>query len=680
MRRNKMKTGVLLCCVLMVLGGSLVPCVMQLEAKTPPRTISLAQVKSMALSNSSDYRKTKSRLTLQGVKYQQALKSVALKQKNKSSFRWTPLLSFKLPEKSNLSEESEYIFKPMMIQTETSVLQHKLTDIRYQTQETVCNLYVTLYTQQEKIDFYEKRITEREKELGRNQARLLTGEAFQADVDSMEKSLTELETKLAAEMRAFESSKAKMSDLIRLDITSGWRFSNPYVEASIERRHLASIIQHTIENDQQLYEAKLDTAEKLAMLDTNYALMSAQYGHQMGLVSPYISQVKRGEKLDSDSFKRQYDALLQSVDRPWEGQFRILFFRFSKEWRKGQISGIRYVEDEPYLLYTNALDYQEALETQKQTQKELEQNVREGYENLITARNSYQALQKETLGLQQKVQRGTNLNLAGELPYEELQELQTELEEVSLEELEAFSTYSQFLYSYDRLTCGAITQLLQEEKTGLGAIEGGISYVSEEAAREGVCYYIQTRIEDQVFELGVYVPKDYELTLTDYELWCDDIRIGERTALNRTIRHLFLDLQNTQKVFLRFYDGDDFIDDCEIDPQQYSGPLSIVKDYLVVQETDNVWGNFTCRVSPDTQMLTIKLTGKEAGKAAYYRIQDENGKALFSDELREMTKEFPYLSLVEADLERLTVQLYDREKKLLADTHMNLQTMELCED
>ena len=80
--------------------------------------ISLAQSKKLALAGSDSYRKIKSKITLKEVSYKQAVKSIKLKIKNKTTFRWSPLLSFNFPEKLNFEDESNMVYKPAQIQTE----------------------------------------------------------------------------------------------------------------------------------------------------------------------------------------------------------------------------------------------------------------------------------------------------------------------------------------------------------------------------------------------------------------------------------------------------------------------------------------------------------------------------------------------------------------------------------
>ena len=131
------------------------------------------------------------------------------------------------------------------------------------------------------------------------------------------------------------------------------------------------------------------------------------------------------------------------------------------------------------------------------------------------------------------------------------------------------------MYSFDRLTCGALSAYFKGEGISMSAAEGGQSYIVEDEG-DGVYYYIHSMVENNVFELGLSVPDDFDTSITDYELWIDGTQIGERTEIEKVIRHLALDIENVQRVFIRLYDGDTFVDDCDIDPSIYSEKLTII--------------------------------------------------------------------------------------------------------
>jgi len=126
-------------------------------------------------------------------------------------------------------------------------------------------------------------------------------------------------------LRAFEKAKSDLSEKIGLDITQSYEFSNPYKEADIPRSMLEKLIQTTLDRSQSYYEAKLATSLALTSVDTNYSLMSRHYGNDMSYISSYVTQAKRGEKLNTAAFKLSYDQFLTAVDAPWQKMSRIFY-------------------------------------------------------------------------------------------------------------------------------------------------------------------------------------------------------------------------------------------------------------------------------------------------------------------------------------------------------------------
>ena len=148
MRQIK-KTG----CMVMaaVLCAAAVPCCTG-RAEAACDLLTLRAAEALALMNSREYQQEKSRLSLARIDYTEAAKSAALKKKNQLSFRWSPLLNFKFPEKPDLAEASEWMYKPLQAQTRITAVRHKMEDIRYAVEEEISNLYVDAYVMQETID------------------------------------------------------------------------------------------------------------------------------------------------------------------------------------------------------------------------------------------------------------------------------------------------------------------------------------------------------------------------------------------------------------------------------------------------------------------------------------------------------------------------------------------------
>lgn len=648
----------------------------------------LSQTQALGLAESDDYRKVKSKIALKEVKYKEAVKSIQLKKKNMSTFRWTPLLSFKFPEKAALADEYEFIYKPLQIQSEIRVLEHQLTDVKYEVREEISNLYTEIYTYQEKISNKTARLETMEENLKRNQAKVLTGQAKQSDVDKIESSITALQSSLAADMRAFESGKSELSDLTGIDLTTGYRFENPYKEATIERSSLDQLIQATLGRSQSYYEAKQTTKLALTSVDTNYSLMQNQYGSKMGYISSYVQQAKNGEKIKSDLFRNAYDQFLKAIDDPWQGTKRILFIKIPKEWFKGSIDGVRYVEDDPYILYTNVLEYQEALSDQKSLEKEITKSVEEAFENLVTAGNSYRSIQQQTQKAKEEMDRGKLKNQAGELEFEEYETLREAYEESQISELEALELYTTLLYSFDRLTCGAVTELLNGEEISLEQGSQGESFVADKTKPS---YYITTLAEDNLFELGIYLPEESDIQITHFELWVDNVQIGERTEIDAVIRHLELDLSQTDKTVIRLYNGDEFVADCEIDPDEYQGSLNLPDDTTgktdsvdktdsAEPETKQLLGTYKYSRNKKTGLITFDIQPQEGLNIEKFRLLDAQGKAIYSDTPAEAGKGITYLAVLGNDLENVRAELYDKDGNKLYTARLDTKSGKVVEE
>ena len=638
-------------------------------AMAAPKTLRLSQAKNLALANSSAYRKIKNKIELKKVSYAQAVKSLKLKKKNMSTFRWTPLLSFKFPEKADLMDEYEYVYKPMQIQNEITELKHELNDTVYSVYEETANLYTEIYSYQEKIAFEEEQLEGLEESLEKNKNRVLLGLAFLDDVTAIEQSIKTIKTTLSADMREFESKKKELSDMINLDVTSNYIFSNPYINADVPREELDGFVEYTLNNDHSYYSAKMDTSLGLLSLDTNYDLMKNQYGGKMSYISSYIQQVKNGEKVDGSAFKSSYDEFLEAIDKPWQGKKKILFIKIPKEWFKGSIDGVRYIEDEPYGLYEAALEYQELVEEQKSVAKDLEQQVRENYEALVTARNTYLNLVSQVEKEKENVNKTLLLNSLGECTFEEYTEVKEQYEELQMDELEALELYTTLFYSYDRLTCGAVSTYISGQDLELDDSLGGTSYIIDEET-DVAMYYINSIIEENMFEFGIFIPEDFETEITHYELWADSYQIGSRTAIDKSIRHLMITMEDVDKFYVRVYDGENFVDECEIDTQVYQGELTIIEGYVISEEVvDATIGTYRIEEIENTSMSEIILSIDSAEGVNYYSLTNSEGKTIYTDELINITESFEYLSFITGNLEKVTIKCYDKDKAFLYDAY-----------
>jgi hypothetical protein len=566
-----------------------------------------------------------------------------------------------------LADEYEWQYKPLQITCTITELKHQLNDDKLSTKEKVSLLFVETYIGQEKIEFYENSLDSAKTTLAKNQARLATGEASQSDIDKMEKKISTLTTELSLQMRTFEKNKSSLSKLIEMDVTSGYEFENPFVSADIPRSIIDNLVNYTLENDQSFYETKLETQLSLTSLQMMQSLMKNQYGSKMNMITPYINQALNGEKINTAAFKSTYAKMLEAIDSPWNGKKKILFIKIKKEWFKGAVDGSRYVEDDPYALYTAALEYADAVREKASAEAELTQQVKDNFETLKTAQLAYSDAVKLTSDLETDVKKATELNRLGNLTYDELSDMQDEYEEQELSTLELLAEYSKLLYSYDRLTCGGITAYLDGTDIDMKAATGGNSYLADETNGTAY-YYINFAVEDNIFRLGVSIPDDYAVDVSDFELYVDGTKIGEKTEISNELEHLALDLDMADNVSIYLYDGDTLIQVCEIDPSVYQDTLDIVGGYTLVKDENQLKtvANYSYEYDQTTNMVSFKVTPKATdSNIAYFKLTDSEGVAVLGDDLISVGDTFKYLSILTGDLTKLRILLYDSGQNLL---------------
>lgn len=636
-----------------------------LEARAASNKLSLEKAQKLAIANSETYRKIQNKIELQEIKYATAVKSIKMKQKNMATFRWTPLLSFKFPEKPTLADEYEWQYKPLQISCTIQELKHQLEDDKIASREKVTQIFVETYIGQEKINFYEQRLAEAKDTLQRNQLRLAAGEAKQSDIDKMQQKISKMTTELALQMRTFEYNKNQLSKLISLDVTSGYTFLEPLVDADIPREVLDRLVAYTLENDHEFYDVRLETQLSLRSLTLMKGMMESKYGSKMNPVQPYIQQALNGERIDSASFKKVYNKMLENVDAPWNASIKILFFRFTLEWFKGAVDGSRYVEDDPYALYSGALEYADAVREQASARETLAQRVRSDFEAVKTAQIAYTDAVRALDELKEDLDKGVQLNRTGSMSYEELSDIQEEYEEQELSKLELLGEYSKLLYAYDRLTCGGITRFLEGTDIDMVTAQGGNSFLADEI--KGIAYYyIEHKVEDNLFRLGISIPEDYSVEITHFELYVNGEKIGEKTEKEKYLQHLALDLDKTESVKLYLYDGDELVEVCEINPSVYQDKLEITGGYTLVKEAQvKTVAVYSYRIDDSTGMVSLAITPEKTEPIAYYRLEDRNGNSISGDELVPIDREFRYLALLAGDFSDIQAVFYDRAENLL---------------
>jgi hypothetical protein len=634
-----------------------------------PKIFTLEQARSIAVALDAKIKRKNSDIMLKRIQYDQSVAGARAKAKNMATFRWTPLLSFKFPEKLDLVMDFELQVKPFLLQTEINTLQHEKDDLAHAARLSVSKLFAKAYISQESITFTQKRLAAAESDLKRNQARLLLGEAKQADVDRISKSVEALRSELALVTRSFENDKSELGDLLKLDLSTGYVFKNPLKKMNITRDQLAQLVDFTLKSDHVYYAARMAESAARVSLDNYERLFRKQYGGKVNAISGFLSQARNGQDIDNSAFKMAYDRMVANFDAPWVGKLKILFFSFPREWWKGQIDGIRYIEDEIYALHAAALDYLAARKDKESAEKDLRKQIASSYEALVTAKNSADSLLKAVAEAKTALGRVTELNKIGKAEFSEVKDKQDDYESLQADAVETLADYNDLLFDFERLTCGGVTKLLAGAGMELGAGGGGISRVDHPS------YYIYSDVADMVFGFGIRIPDDYEPEIDAFEIWYAGLRIGARTPAGKELRHLTIDYGETNRLTVKLYNADEYVDECEIDTSVPSDVLDL-RGGVPMAPRKQIVGQYSVSAKRQGIGSEIRVSVAAGSPIAFYSLS-AGGAGLLSGEPLPVSQPFKYLSLLPADMTEVRVELFNEARSLLYTARFEPETLSL---
>ena len=328
-----------------------------------------------------------------------------------------------------------------------------------------------------------------------------------------------------------------------------------------------------------------------------------------------------------------------------------------------------------YAVYTACMEYSNASKELESTRSSTEKNVRSQYELLLNTWKSYESLLGQVDTAAEQLDKVTALNRQGKAEYEELQDAQDSYEELQLEALDTLATYNEALFNFDRLTCGAVSDYMQGSGVSLDAGEGGDSYAALDPITDPY-YYIYTTVSDLTFHIGVSIPESFTPAVTDFEVWNNGVQIGERTPVEEELVHLTIDYGGNSALTLRFYDGETYVTECEIDatvPRDVL-PIESAGEAPQEEETEVQLGSYTVNTtqvgSLSTSELTLDLS--RYPDIASYTITYGSSNVYTSDRVS-VEDPFSYLTLLIASLDDVELSFYNEAGTLIYTGHFQSQ-------
>ena len=662
-------------------------CVEPVNVYAADKTLTLSAARKLIEKNSDKLEGLEGQILTKQSAYKSAVKSVSLKEKNLRTFRWSPLLSFHFPEQPDFAEAVEFKMKPMQASVAIDVAKHAYADRFFEEYKIVYQHFVTIVSLQEKIDFNNQRLALMETTLAKNKARWLMGEASESDIKNMENTVESLNKTIAADSRTLLNAKKKLSTALDLDVSTGYTFENPFVQADIPRSALPKLIQSTLDNDQTFYVTCSNATVAYQTLKTDETLIKRWYkGSDYNIIRSYVNQALNGEKFSKKGFKSAYESFLTAIDRYWQGKKKIfLFIKIPREWMRGSLDGVRYIEDDPYALYDAALEYQDALNDKKSMENDLTSQVEDSFNNVASMKNSYMTYVEQVKDASEQMKKDAILNRVGKLSYEEFASSQSSYDQLQQDMLQSLADYSSVLYDFDRLTCGAASKYMKRTNSSMTATGGGQSNPVDEddslfeigsdvgalSAEEqnGASYYISLLVAQNIFEVSVNIPDELGVKVTDFALLVDGEQIGDKTPVSDKLRHLGLIMEDVAEAKIRLFNGADVICDCNIDPSAYNGPLNIITDYKVSTEDKTDLGVYSVDTLAGISKLKMDLNA--GAKEKYFKLRTTENKYLGGEDFNLATETFVYVGVLGSGMDTLTIEFFDENKNFLYEGYFD---------
>ena len=644
--------------------------------------MTLERAAELAIANDATLNSINTKKAFQYIKRRQAQEAITDIRKKERTVRFSLLFNIKLPEKHGLPKEVDLLTKLPQIDAETALLEQKAKNRQLMVREKVETRMIKIYCLQESIAAAEENLKLAEQNLQKFKLGILSGAVSSNDLKLAEETCEDIKKELTSLKQSFASETTALSKMLGIDVSNAYQFKNPLSTVTIPREKVKSMIDYAMSNRYDIYQ--VESIRKIACrkVDTIFEIYKNQHGNK---ATPLENEVRSEGKIDYSSFLRKYESYLTEVDRPWAKVYkiRLLFFtiRIPKEWFKGEYSGTRYFEDEKYSLPEAMRERDDARKEESLTKEDVKASLEEQYEALMVADRAYRDAVKTCDKLKEDYEDVKIKNLFKTATYEETRSAKDDYDMAQKEVRSTLESYNTLLATLNRDTCGWVSQFKKgQDILNVNTTAGDSLGVPKPH------YLIQNNIEDLQSVFTLTIPEESKISATDYELWVDDLRVGQRQEIDKPLVVLPVEITGLKTVKVKLYDNDEFVDEAEFDGLETSGDLDFkvqaakndlsvqaaeneLKKALLAEGTEEVQkvGSYLLDEFESINGLALdKFSVKDVpNNVAFFKIYVTNGDetGYFTDDnMTPIDKEVLKLDVMFNDISKIRVILYDSNK------------------
>lgn len=530
------------------------------------KELTLQDIRTLAVENSTGLQNTKIDLVKKQIELRQAKEGIADTIKKETTIRFSLLFNIQFPEKHGMPKEIELLTKVPEIENDIAILNEKKKSESLKSQTSGEQSYYDVLLAQHNEQTIEKRLEELKQSRETMDRQVKLAKAKKTDLEYIEDSIASLEKEREKNIILQNDKQTKLAGILGKENFLGYHVSEEILQTSFNRTQLEEITNYALQHDFELYQKR--QARILAEKETDVVMgiYKNVYSKYMTDVESYIKN-HENIKIDYEEFIARYQTTLDNIDSPWYGSYviNLIFFKIyiPKEWFKGEYSGTRYMEDEKYQLFLTLVERDKAREEEKQTEKQLKENIQTAYTTLKTIESSIQQMENNLEQSEIRYSEKLEDNRKGIVLFTELESARESLYQQQQSLYETKIDYAKALSSFNNQTAGYVNHYL-----GIAEIEEENYQIGESIMGEAT-WHIKTNITDYNFLFSVSIPEEYGVD--SYQLYYEGTAIGEKTPITETLTHLAVTYGNSTMLTAYFYEGNQLKYTAEIQGLQYDG-------------------------------------------------------------------------------------------------------------
>ena len=540
------------------------------EVMAADRILTLEEIRTLAIENSTGVQNTKIDLVQKQIELRQAKEGIADTIKKESTIRFSLLFNIKFPEKHGMPKEIELLTKVPEIENDITILNEKKKSEALKSQTAAEQAYYDVLLAQHKEEAIVKQLEQMEQSQYVMDKQVKLAKAKRSDLEYIQDNIISLQKEREQNIMSQNEKQLKLAALLGKDDFLGCTVSEQIQQTYFDRQQLQQILNYALENDFELYQKRQNRILAEKETDVVMGIYKNVYSKYMAEVESYIKS-HENTKIDYEQFIARYQNTLDNIDSPWYGSYviNLIFFKIyiPKEWFKGEYSGTRYMEDEKYQLFLTLVERDKAIEEEKQAQKQLEQTIQTAYTTLKIMQSSIQQMEQNLAQNEMRYNKSLEDNKKGIVSFTELESTRQSLFQQQEALYETKIDYAKSLSTFNSQTAGYVNYFLGIAQSNQEEYEMGQSVM------DTATWHIKNNITDYNFMFSVVVPEEYGVD--SYQLYYEDVAVGEKTPISEMLTHLSVTYGDTTILTVNFYKGNQLKYTAEIEGLYYDGTLNM---------------------------------------------------------------------------------------------------------